>query len=277
MSIGAVPILARDPPPEGLQSANFAVTLTQLQPNYAASLQLNSQSGLSLSQVVSLYVDNQLNPVAITLVHGSLNEATIIPAGAAVVIPTMSNGGYYTFNVSVPGAQISPITGAVTFNIVLSNYMRHKATFSSVLSGNVAGIGNTISLFSGLVDAAIPGEHDLVSSIGSGFIIDSVDLAIEAIATINNGPFAFLVQLSEFFGSTAPNPLAIATIACEGSTSTAGQFINGSGLSKPCRRTFELGLLVLTQGLTLHTPITPILNNIQNALIRVNVSGVNLS
>ena len=81
-TIGSVPIISRLPPPEGNMAAQLTFTLTPTQPNVATSLQLNSQGGLMMSQVLTLVIDNTKNGYPINVVHGALNENVQVAAGS---------------------------------------------------------------------------------------------------------------------------------------------------------------------------------------------------
>lgn len=142
VSAAAVPIIAKNPPPEGFQQAKLSFTLTPINFAQSAVVPLNTAaSGGGLSQVLSLYIDNSQNAQALTVIHGALNETIIVPAGGGAIIPTSvlkSPSPEYTIaNVSVP---LTP-TNTVTVNITLYNFFVPPAIYGNT----VITVTNTIS------------------------------------------------------------------------------------------------------------------------------------
>src|SRR5258708_1971654 len=100
--LSSVSVQNVQPPPEGTMAALLKFTLDANTPSISLSLQLSSQGGLLLSQVVSLSIDNSENDYPILVIHGILNEVVQVAAQATVIIPTFSNRGPYTITVSTP-------------------------------------------------------------------------------------------------------------------------------------------------------------------------------
>jgi hypothetical protein len=287
-SAGAIPVVYLDPPPEGYASANFACTLTPGQPNFAQTFPLNSPTGLNMSQVVSLFIDNQLNPLPVTLVHGALNEVTTVLANASVVIPTLSNKGGYPINASVPSGQLSQ---PMTFNIVFSNFMRHKASFNTVLSNSIAGVGNTQPITSTVATVTstpttnawdtsivLVGKGNLLPPDNRQFIMDSLDFAVEGFNPRVAGQV--LAQLVIFVTPPGIPGQKFGTPICSGIlnyNATGPGWISGVRAVKPIRNTYWNGM-AFARDISIGFQTVGLLAgqdaNLTSAVFRFNISGV---
>jgi hypothetical protein len=124
-SFGSVPVQAVNPPPEGTMATQLSFLLTAEEPSIGQSLQLSSQSGLMLSQVVTICIDNSDNIYAVSITHGVFNENTLVPAFSSIIIPTFSSKSNYPINVAAvlpPGAVA--LTSNLQVNIIFMNYAR---------------------------------------------------------------------------------------------------------------------------------------------------------
>lgn len=279
--LGAVPIVTLDPPPEGFRSVNLTVTLTPFEPDAAQSFQLNNPSGgWALSQVVSLYVDNQLNKLPVTIVHGALNETTVVQAGAACVVPTLSNKANFSLNVSVQAGALT--TGTMRLEIVASNYNRPKATFSTVLTQSISGVGNTQSLVSTIFNAvptfAFPPwlftpTLTLINS-GQNVVLDSIDFALEGFLTHDPGDVNFVWNIFE----QVATPISVAQGSGLFNVPVAHQWYGGASYMSRVRLTFWNGYF-MTPGAALGfsargtLPATSDDANILSSYFRFNISG----
>src|SRR5208283_1666852 len=135
--VAAIPVNAIDPPPEGQRAAKINVSLTPISFYNANQFQLNSQSGLTLSQVCTLVIDNSQNSSPITVVHGALSQQVLVPQNTTTIVPTFSTKGYYFLSV---GAIIAP-TQTLNIPITLLNYVRQGGQFSAQQNVNVQNAG----------------------------------------------------------------------------------------------------------------------------------------
>lgn len=95
----SLPVVAKNPPPEGqmITPFNFVLTATQFSINQSFALGPNS-----MSQVRTLYVDNSENAQALTVTHGVGSQTTLVPAGGGAILPTASTQGNYYLKISTP-------------------------------------------------------------------------------------------------------------------------------------------------------------------------------
>lgn len=103
----ALPVVARDPPPEGLKIVPIPQLLTPTNYSLSTSFQLNAQS---MSQVRTLFIDNSSNPNQLQVIHGVGLQKTLVPAAGGALIPTTSSQGQYFFDIATlaaPSADIS--------------------------------------------------------------------------------------------------------------------------------------------------------------------------
>jgi hypothetical protein len=264
-SIGTQPVISRIPPPEGTSAAGYTVTLTPDLPNFSTALQLNSQAGLMMSQVVTMVIDNSDNNYAIQVVHGVFNEVTNVPANGGIIVPTFSNSGSFPLNVSTMNG-ITPIID-LQINIIFCNYSRPSGSFGNTQASTIAGTGqNTVPLYPTLVNITSAMSYE-IAPIGN-YILDSLDLALEAIL-----PTADALTTVQWQLITAP----LGEIICQGQISAnlngPNIWFGGNAIYSPIDRTWPLGLILPRQN-QININI-PTLVNVSQCLFRVNLSGIN--
>lgn len=263
-AIGSQPVIARNPPPEGTMAAGFTVTLTPDFPNFATALQLNSQSGLMLSQVVTLVLDNSNNGYAITVIHGAFNEVTNVPAGGALIVPTFSNSGSYPLNVAVANG-ITPVVDLVV-DIIFCNYSRQPGSFGNTSNGTVLGSGQNSAAIAGTIVGLNNTGFTAITGVGN-WILDSFDMAAEAGSTASGSTITCTATIQLVCGGVnicAINP-SVDLIA--------GEIAGGSMIGTPVARTWPLGL-ILPRGNAIELFVS-IFSNYNELSVRVNLSGWN--
>jgi hypothetical protein len=174
--IGSVPVSAKGQPPEGQMAAQLSFLLTPTEPSIAAALQLSSQSGLMLSQVVTLAVDNSDNSYPVNVTHGIFNESTIVPAFGSVILPTFSSKSNYPINVAavIPAGQTG-LTINVQVNIIFMNYARTPGSFGTTQSNCIIGGGQNVGpLLSGFISATAAGNYIILEP--GNYILDNLDI-----------------------------------------------------------------------------------------------------
>lgn len=243
-------------------AALLKFTLDANTPSISLSLQLSSQGGLLLSQVVSLSIDNSENNYPILVIHGILNEVVQVAAQATVIIPTFSNRGPYTITVSTPTGA-APST-ALPIEVVCLNYPRQPGTFSATAQSTIAATGqNTSSLLSGAFSATAAGI--VVSTAPGNYVLDSMDLAIEGVV-----PSAPANTTFEYIFSCGGVNIAIGFGM---GSNPAGQWVAGALINIPIQRTWPQGLL-LPRGGALTLTLAGI-SQLSQVIFRLNVSGLN--
>src|SRR5208283_4033739 len=135
--VAAIPVNAIEPPPEGQRAAKINVSLSPTAFYVAQQFQLNSQSGLTLSQVCTLVIDNSQNTAPVSVVHGALSQQVLVPSQTTTIVPTFSTKGYYFLSV---GAIIPP-TQTLNIPITLLNYPKQGGQFSAQQNVNVQNAG----------------------------------------------------------------------------------------------------------------------------------------
>jgi len=209
--LGAFPVKARDPPPEGQMAVPIQFTLTPAIFSSIQSLLLGSQSGgILMSQVVTLVIDNSASPYPTTVVHGATFASVTIPAFTESIVPTFSQTGNYYLSVSQATAPV----GNVPIKITLLNYDRAVGSYSEIMPntqqassiysfhGNVIASGNTpvipipsnfalvdLELMIPLLGAAAAGLVSADCILLSGATFDITSLYAPAIAP-GAGPIA---------------------------------------------------------------------------------------
>ena len=168
----AIPIVARNPPPEGQSGASVTFTLAGGNAPTLNVFQLNSQNGLALSQVCSLCVDNTKNGGTLTVTHGAFNEVVLIPPYTFQIFPTFSMQGVYSLSIN----GINPCSVPV----VLLNYTRQPAQFPTTHQTSIFDTGyNVWSWYSNVVQ--ITGTERVNLGTEGNLWLDSLDLAIDAV------------------------------------------------------------------------------------------------
>ena len=209
--IGSLPVRNVQPPPEGTMAAGLTFTLTSVEPSVTASLQLNSQGGIQLSQVVTLSIDNSDSPYAISVTHGVFNEVTTVPAYASIIIPTFSSqGGTYTLIVEAITPNSAPLTSEIQVNIICMNYPRTPGSFGNTTITSIAGGNQNVApLVSTVIAFTGPGVTQ-IAAVGN-YILDSLDIYCTFMTAASSGtPATLLWNLYSF-----DNPAALATIASD--------------------------------------------------------------
>lgn len=182
-----------DPPPEGYKGVLAPFPFAVGQTTAANYFQLNSQSGLLMSQVETICVDNTQNPQPLNIVHGAFNEQTTIPAYTYTILPTFSAAnGIYSLTMSTVAA-----AAAFTVNVTLLNYVRQAG---SVTNTNQSPTPVTpIYLTNGFEEAATSGSYSYVLQ--------------GAILTPDNPTYIYGMTLGIISGTAAAAGLAVAGMA----------------------------------------------------------------
>lgn len=273
-SIGSVPVLALDPPPEGTQVANVTFTLQPIQPAIAVTFQFNSPGGFSLSQVVTLFIDNSQNAYPITVVHGALNETVNVAAKATVIVPTFSNKQPYAINVAVANG-VSPQSPLIV-PIAFMNYARAPGTFSSTSNLTIIGTGQNVAPLIANTFAITYTGADAMYPLGyagfpNNYILDSVEVYPEFVSPEGGQFYWFLVT------SPDSNIAHINTHICAGVLTwvdgpAGGALQSGAGVTHPVNLTWPLGLAV-GRNVGLYLYVTELVAPAAFATMRINVSG----
>lgn len=274
-TLGALPVLSLPNPPEGKQAARFQIVLTGSQPSYAASFQLNSQAGLSFSQVMSISIDNSANAYGLTIVHGVLNEQVNVPAFAKVILPTFSSRASYPLNVAAYGLITPSISMAVT--VVLMNYPRAPGTFAGLLSPSISGTGQTVTpLLSGRYSIDVFTSEPVILNPGN-WTISEVEMTLEGFLPVATGVInAFWnLNVSGFY----PNDTIYSAILLSQSFNYVANDTNwhaGMQVCRPARLSFPNGLsfipgvdMTLQMDADQFSPFT----TLDEVVIRVNITG----
>lgn len=269
MSITGVPVRYLAEPPEGRQSVRFAVTLTPLQPNVAQSFQLNSPGGLSLSQVATLYIDNETNGVPVTVIHGVLNEAAIIPAHSTAIIPTLSNTSGYSVNVSTPA-----ISQNIVVSMTLYNYVRNPGSISNSISNSIVGVQNVSPLGVSVQQYTSPFQpfFDPIMIVfgvsgGGNFIFDSLEFQLDGIQAAAAG-------VCNFNWAITANPLTIPLLKGTWFFNAPNtNWIVGSAVMKPARVYWPTGFLANGLETVTFTGSATISANLNSIVCRFSLTG----
>lgn len=136
---GAVPVVAAEKPPEGKKAFKLTVKLTGLIPTVYQQL---TPTLFGISQIVSILIDNTLNPVPILVTAGATDINIIVNAYEGIIAPVFSSPG--PFNLTVGALDPSLLVAPITVPVTLLNYERHPANW--INQGATAVISPT-SLF----------------------------------------------------------------------------------------------------------------------------------
>jgi hypothetical protein len=256
----SVPIVNIQPPPEGQMAAKQTVVLTPGIIEYDNVFQLSSQSGLLLSQVVTLIIDNSQNAYPLAVVHGALAENLQVAALSVVIVPTFSaRAGGYPLQITA----IEQNTPAVNLNIdvIFMNYPRPPGTFSATNQATIIATGqNTNSLVA--VTANLPAGSNLMLSAGN-YIFDSLDIACEGFNPTAAGTCSVPYQLL-----SGPQVIQTGDVVF---TAADASWIQGGQINQAGQRTWPQGLLL---GRGRAVTLSLLFYNITQAIFRVNISGV---
>jgi hypothetical protein len=279
-TLGAIPVVARTNPPEGRQSAAFAITLTPLVPNFVTSWQLKSPGGggLNLSQVLSIYVDNISNPYAIVMTHGVMNEVTFIGANTSAIVPTLSNNASFTANfATAPG--VNP-TSNMVFNIVLMNYYRPPGSRPNVLGQPIAGMQQNVTpLYSGYINYTyITNVFPLVAGFNN-VVLSEFELAVEG--SLFAGPAAQDVvdaaswQLFSFVLGFFDTLVCLAAGNVKYYAPASDVWVAGRSIAQPARISWPQGLVCLAGSqVYLQFAAGADFDVVDNVFFRANLSGI---
>lgn len=249
-----------DPPPEGYKGIAIPIMLSS-GVEFSAFYQLNAQSGLLMSQVQTICLDNTANSAPVTITHGAFSENFTVPPYTYSVFPTFTavNGSFSVF-----------INCEQNANIVLTllNYVRQSSSSNTGSNGN-SGLLLTYSLSGQPSFAAVNNATSFPSTINltpSGLIIlDSLDMAIEQVTAKASGPYAIDVVLITLDGLPSAS---IAEMYVTGNAASAGEIANPCA---PIYRTWTNGLNC-AQG----NPSGTILQLIIGDAVAVNVSSITI-
>lgn len=239
-------------------AAQVVFGFTNLVPNIATALQLNSPAGLMLSQVVTLCVDNTLNPSAVTVVHGALNETNIVPAYGYSIIPTFSNKSSFPINLACVTTPNANTQTTITF----LNYQRQSASFVNNGQSNV----NATGVFSNILTSQtflLTGTANITLLNSANVVLTALDLAVESLnATAAGRVTATLAITTTFAPLVTFDGIAVAT--------AAGNIPGGSS-SPPVNLSWPEGLY-LQRGAPTNL-LCSAFTNLVNAGVRVNMYG----
>lgn len=133
---GAVGVQAINPPPEGTMAVPLKVTLTPT--NYAQSqtlqLGVGGGSGIGVSQVCAVYVDNSAADQALNCIMGAGNTNYTVKAGGGAIIPVISTSQLFFLDLSLDEAP----SENVTINLLLYNWPQQPGDWAPIDTVNVA-------------------------------------------------------------------------------------------------------------------------------------------
>lgn len=248
------------------------IILTPVEPSFATSFQLSSQAGLLLSQVVTLVVDNQLNPYPITIVHGLFNETVNVPANSSIIIPTFSNKSSFALNVAFGGSGLSPAS-SMQINVIMMNYPRTPGSYGNTNQSAIVGTGqNTSVLASALVFPSGPGTSfpDITLTNPGNYILDSLDMAVEQLNSLAAGSSTANVML---IARSAAGDYVIQSARAFFVATAALPTGSAAAINLPSTRVWPQGL-ELPRNASLKVIFSGVVNA-SIAGIRINVTGVN--
>jgi hypothetical protein len=270
-TIGSTPISNVIPPPEGNLAAALAFVLTPAEASIAANLQLSSQSGLMMSQVITLLIDNTANAYPITVVHGALSETTTVAALSQVIVPTFSNKSSFPINVALSG-NVTPSANA-TINIIFLNYVRQSWSYNNTQQSAIIATGqNTFPIGPQIINVTGTGIFQIAPGPTGSFIFDSLDIALEGYKATAVGLVTGIFTLS--CGNVAGTICAFQIVA----EAPDLLFHSGAGVWSPIYRTWPQGLvggpsLAAARQASLFLQCSA-LSNAVSLLLRVNISGI---
>lgn len=200
---GSSSIVAVDPPPEGKAGCLVKFTIDPVIGFVAQSFQMSNAQGLSISQVISLVIDNSLNPCAITVTHGVLSEKTVVAGFGLQIVPTFSNKGAFPITImQTPGANSVPSLAIV--NVSFLNYNRPAASIGGsngaaanapqTTAGNPVTTGvSTFTAVNQVLDTFIGIQNQDNTYASGAYFIYNLDLTIGSCSAIGAG--AVIVDL----------------------------------------------------------------------------------
>lgn len=221
----ALPVIARNPPPEGAMIIPFGFILTPT--NYAQqnTISLGAQS---VSQVRTLFVDNSSNTLPLTVIHGIGLMRTIVPAGGGALIATASSQGSYFWTIATTNAP--PSTTSV--EMALYNYEIPPALWgtqivtitTSVQIGIIAmwsGSAASIPVGWGLCDGTVYTRSDGTGTITAPNLVGQFILGANAATQGSSGGSYTITQ------ANLPSYNLPVTEAAHNHAPFGGTFING--------------------------------------------------
>lgn len=176
-------IVAKNPPPEGTMGVKVTYLLTSADYIIAANYQLGSPGGLSMSQVVTLVIDNTTGSYPVIVTHGVMVERCVVPAGVLTTVPTFSSTVAYVISIETLSAPDENQTVVVTF----LNYERQSGSVPNTVQNTIVNTGqNSSSIYSNAFGFNGPTYSIQLAQAGN-WILDSLDLACEAFAVETAG------------------------------------------------------------------------------------------
>lgn len=131
--IGALPIVNRRVPVEGDKAAQVTATLAPTDFFVSQIFNLSDQSGLMMTQVVTLLVDNTAGNQDVLITHGVLQQNLTVPQGTQMIVPTFSAQGFYPLTVQAVAAPSAPFV----VPMILLNYERQTGVYATPQSVNI--------------------------------------------------------------------------------------------------------------------------------------------
>lgn len=217
---GSASIISLNPPPEGTAGCQVTFTVDPTIGFVAQSFQMSNAQGLSISQVVSLVIDNTANPCSITVQHGVMNEKTVVAALGLQIVPTFSNKGPFPITITLsPGLNALP-SAPVAVAVSFLNYNRPSASVggSNGLAANAPAALAGVPFTTGIqVFTSINSASGLISG-GETYYLYNLDLTIGSVTAIAAGAVIVVLQLFSTSGWNMDWP--VVTVA-----SSPGQII----------------------------------------------------
>jgi hypothetical protein len=271
-ALGSIPVVDVSPPPEGKMAASFSIVLTPSEPSIAQAFQLNSPGGLSLSQVVTLVIDNTSNAYSVQVIHGAMNEICVVSAGSTVIIPTFSNKGSYPINVSLaPQSGIIPVPALnIEVDVVFLNYARSPGTFNSgsqsSIIGNLQNTTTLVSVFEIFNPVSAPPSFSL-TPIGN-YVLTEIDVGVDGanITAAGVGSFEWqigYVDTPVFLPIVSGRFIGFATAAAQWCAPLGGRVHVSFPQGLPLPRNDEIFFNVQSGA------------NVGNASMSINIYGLN--
>lgn len=260
-----VPVLALNPPPEGKRAASLTVTIGYAQTTFTQQIQLNAPSGIMLSQVVTLIVDNTANPNPITVTHGALGQTAQVAGGAEFIIPTFSTSGFYSLTIVNAALVVTP----VPIVIILLNYERQPNYVGYNQQSSViinASLNNTLA--SQFITLSTVGQTQvLLPALPSPqeYGLIELEITIVAVGATAAGQFFAEVYFVDQLGA-----VVVAVVVALGMATAAG-YIGGPWTT---RRTFTQPL-ILAPGLSYEVRLVQ-LSNVSNVYITASMTGIQI-
>lgn len=280
--VAALPVSYKRIPPEGEKVIPIALQLGPSVLTYSTILNLQS---LLVSQIVTAIIDNTQSDVEIICQFGVANTYVTVPPASGLIVPVFSNGP--AFNILITAATIPAQTELI--NLTFLNFDKPSSDWGT-LSANITNaslnIGGSVNanvtnailnsqntiintgfnsspLYSAVINPTGNSNTTLVAAPANNFILDSYDIACEAIVGTAAG-------LSTLTLALKCGGVAIHSSFVPLNVASNGQLINSSQYSATYR-TWPQGLITAS-GAPLILAVGD-WNNLNSAYIRINLSG----